>query len=102
LDYGIIVELVIPHDVVEGPVVNFINPRTDGVSYSVACAVASLLKFFVLAARIDVLLAGHCMFQNLATKRAYPVGISGTPWERRTVELEYESPIDRIALLQQR
>jgi hypothetical protein len=42
------------------------------------------------------------MFQNLATKRAYPVGISGTPWERRTVELEYESPIDRIALLQQR
>ena len=102
MDYRIIIKLIVPDNVVQRAIVDFIEGCTDRISHAVACTIASLLEFCVLTARIHILLAGHPMVPNLATKRTHAICAPLAAGERRAVELEDEPPIDGIALFQQR
>src|ERR1700687_2131609 len=96
-DLGVLVELIVPHHIVEGAIVDFIKCRTHRIVGCIASASASRLKRLGITAGPCELLAEGCPGRlHLPTEHACSGSAGGAPWKRGRIELEYEPPIDGV------
>src|SRR5258708_9098068 len=97
----IIVELVVPYHVVEGPVIYVLERSAQRVFGGFAYAATSFLKVPSFTARIYELLA-ECVLLHISAERARSFLVISTPAAREGlgVELEDKPPIDWVPFFQ--
>ncbi|AAQ57850.1 hypothetical protein CV_0171 [Chromobacterium violaceum ATCC 12472] len=105
-DGRIVVELVVPHHVVQRAVVDLAEGGPHRVGRGVADAAAALCQAGLAAAGVHVLLA-EALAAGIALRAAAELaavhpGRSAAAGEGGGIELEREPPVDRVAGVQQR
>src|SRR5450755_1765949 len=99
------IRLIVPDNVEAGTVVYVVERCPKRISDGIAGTTAPLLELWIVAARIDELLAvARLVFGRLLVlveQTDSRFGCRSAARKRRTVELEDEPPIDRHALLEQ-
>src|SRR2546425_9901767 len=101
-DFRVVIELIIPDEIVEPVLVDLIERRPYRIRRRLTSAAAALLQGWLLGACIDELLTkASRVGLDLAAKGAR-ARIAATAGKRCRIELEDEPPVHRLPLGQER
>src|SRR5260370_4890631 len=102
VNLGIVVKLVVPDYIVEGPVINLVEGGSQRVGRGVAHTIAAQLKYIMLAAGVGKLLAERFVARgglHAAAERARPARPCDAPRQKMRLRLAYQPPIHRLGVL---
>src|SRR5438105_7416058 len=89
----IVVELVIPDDVIGGAVIDTVERRAERVIHAIARTANAGLKRGVFTAGKDILLAELVVFLHFSSEEARPLSGTRAGGEGGCVEFEHEPPV---------